>query len=114
MRVNEMQLYGALNEFIDRELMPLSAGMDIPQQFLFGLKMGIVRRKLQDIVKSYIGTDAAKMLGLVDENGAIDIDTIYQAARDAFANVQQVDVAGITFKESDLQNLYGIMQRYAS
>lgn len=113
MKINEMQLYNALNEFIDRDIMPLGASMNIKNQFIFGVAVGIVKRKMQDVVKSYIHSDAAKMLGLVDENGAIDIDTIYQSASDVFANIKQIDVAGITFKESDLQNLYGIMQKYA-
>jgi hypothetical protein len=113
MKINEMQLYGALNEFIERDIMPLGASMDIKNQFIFGIAIGIVKRKMQDVVKSYIHSDVAKMLGLVDENGAIDIDTIYQSASDAFANIKQIDIAGITFKESDLQNLYGIMQKYA-
>lgn len=114
MKINEMQLYSALNEFIDREIIPLGASMDLTNQFVFGVKIGIIKRKLQDVVKTYLNTDGIKMLGLVDASGYIDVDTIYHAACDAFSNVKQLDIAGITFKEADLQNLYGIMQRYAS
>lgn len=113
MKINEGQLYSAVTEYIDREIMPLGASMDLTNQFVFGFKMGIVKRKMQDVVKSYIHSDGAKTLGLVDENGYIDIDTIYQAAYDSLLNVKQFDIAGITFKEADLQKLYSIMQRYA-
>ena len=113
MKLNEMQLYSAINEYIDREIMPLGASMNLTDQFVFGFKMGIIKRKMQDVLKSYIHNDAAKMLGILDENGYIDIDTLYQSASDTMSQVKQLEVAGITFREGDLQKLYGIMQRYA-
>jgi hypothetical protein len=33
---------------------------------------------------------------------------------DMMNKMQKVEIGGITFKENDLQNLYGILQRYAS
>ena len=53
------------------------------------------------------------MLGLVDENGYIDAETMYQAAAEQFKHIPSIELAGITFKESDLQNLYNTMQKYA-
>lgn len=114
MKLNEFQLYSAINEFIDREIMPLGATMNLTDQFLFVFKMGVVKRKLQDVVKNYLKSDMAKTLMLVDENSNIDIDTLYQSAMDVFSNMKQIEVGGITFKETDLQNLYGIMQKYAN
>jgi hypothetical protein len=114
MKINEPQLYSAVNEFIEREIMPLGANMNLTEQFIFGFKMGIVKRKLQDVVGSYIHNPAAKMLGIIDDNGFIDVDTIYQSACDTMSQIKQLDVAGITFKENDLQKLYSIMQRYAN
>lgn len=114
MRVNEMQLYSAVNEFIDREIMPLGASMKLTDQFVFSFKMGIVKRKIQDVVKGYLHNDKIKIFGLVDENGYIDIDTMYQSAQDVMAQMRELDIAGIVFKENDLQKLYGIMQKYAN
>jgi hypothetical protein len=114
MKINEMQLYSALNEFIDREIMPLGASMDLISQLLYGTKIGIVKRKAETIIKKYLAKPEVKMLELVDENGLIDIDPIYQSAMDMMNKMQKVEIGGITFKENDLQNLYGILQRYAS
>lgn len=115
MRLSEGQLYSAVNEFIDREIMPIGANMDLPSQFLFGLKMGVVKRKIQSVVKQSIyGNNALKAFGIIDENGYIDIDTVYESASDTMSQMRQLDVMGITFKESDLQKLYGIMQKYAN
>ena len=114
MKLNEMQLYSSINEFIDREIMPLGATMNLTEQFLFGFKMGIAKRKIQSVVKGYLGKKELKTIGLVDENGYIDVETMYQSASDTMSQMKQLEIAGITFKENDLQKLYGIMQKYAS
>jgi GTPase involved in cell partitioning and DNA repair len=113
MKLNEMQLYSALNEFIDKELMPLGASMDLKEQFVFGFKMGIIKRKAQTLVKSYLNKQEIKMLDLIDENRQIDVETMYQSAMDMFSQVKELEIAGITFKEQDLSRLYSIMQKYA-
>lgn len=113
MKLKEMQLYSAFNEFIDREIIPLGATMDLKEQFLFAFKMGIAKRKIQSIVKRYIASDEVKTFELIDNNGYIDIDTMYQSACDAMEQMKQLEIAGITFKDSDLQKLYGIMQKYS-
>lgn len=114
MKINEMQLYSALTEFIDREIVPLGATMNLTDQFMFGLKIGIVKRKIQNVVKGYLAKPEMKSLGIVDKDGAIDIETIYQSAMDMMKQMQQIDIGGITFKEADLQKLYGIMQKYVN
>lgn len=114
MKLNEVQLYSAINEFVDREIMPLGANMNMTEQFLFGFKIGIAKRKMQSLIKKYLGDKSVMALGLVDENGYIDIDTIYQSAIDVMGQMKQLDIAGITFKDADLQKLYGIMQKYAN
>ena len=114
MKINQAQLYAAINEFIDREIIPLSATMDIPKQFMFGIKIGVVKRKIESIVKSYLNRKEIQLLELIDANGNIDIDPIYGSAVDMMQQLQQLEIGGITFKMSDLQNLYGIMQKYAN
>ena len=113
MKISEMQLYSAINEFISREIEPLGASMNYLQQMGFGLKIGMVKHSIQNLVKSNIGKNELKILGIVDENGNIDIEPIYQSAMDMMKKMQKIEVAGITFRENDLQNLYGTMQRYA-
>lgn len=88
--------------------------MNLTEQFLFSFKMGIAKRKIQNVVKGYLGKQELKTLGLVDENGYIDVETMYQSASDVMSQMKQLEIAGITFKDTDLQKLYGIMQKYAS
>jgi hypothetical protein len=114
MKITQAQLYAAINEFINREIVPLSATMDLPKQLLFGIKIGVVKHKIEDIVKNYLTNSGFKLLELVDSNGYIDIETIYNAALDTMQQIPQFEIGGITFKISDLQKLYGIMQKYAN
>jgi hypothetical protein len=113
MKLNEMQVYSVLNEFIDREIMPLGATMKLSDQFLFGIKMGIVKRKIQNVVKGYLAKPEVKAFELIDDDGYIDVETLYESARDVMSQMKQLEIAGMTFKENDLQTLYGIMQKYA-
>lgn len=112
MKLTEMQLYSALNEYIDREIMPLGANMKMLEQFMFGVQIGVIKRKIQSVVKSYINSPAIKALGLIDENGLIDIDTIYNAAADTFKQMNYIEVGGVRLSEADLQKLYGTMRKY--
>lgn len=113
MKITETQLYPALNEFIERSIMPLGASMNLQDQFLFGFKIGIAKRKIQNVIKSYLAKDSIKAFDLVDEQGYIDIETMYQSALDVFSQMKQIEVLGITFREDDLQTLYSIIQKYA-
>ena len=114
MKITEAQLYAAINEFINREIMPLAATMDLKKQFIFGLKLGVVKYRVEDLVKTYLNQNEIKLLKLVDEDGKIDIEPIYKAALDAIRNVQKIEVLGITLNERDLQSLYNIMQYFAN
>ena len=113
MKISEPQLYAAINEYIERAIIPLSANMDLTKQFMFGLKIGVIRRKIEYVVKNYFDKPELKLLEIVDENKLIDLDPIYQSALDAIRQTQSFDLGGITFRESDLQTLYSIIQRHA-
>ena len=113
MKINEMQLYSALNDYINNEIMPLSANMDLTKQFMFGLKIGVVKNRIERVVKNYLNKDELKILEIVDDNRNIDIEPIYQSALDMMRKMHQLEIGGIIFKENDLQNLYSVMQRYA-
>ena len=112
MKITEAQLYAAINTFIEREIIPLGASMDMPKQFMFGFKVGVVKRKIESVVKNYLNKGELKLLEIVDENGNIDITPLYQSAMDMLNQMQKIEIGGITFRESDLQVLYSIIQSY--
>lgn len=114
MKLTEMQLYAAINEYLDREIMPLGANMQMLNQFMFGIQVGVLKRKIQPIVKNYLNNSEIKALELVDKDGKIDIDTLYNAAMDMFKQMKYIEIIGVRIAETDLQKLYGIMQKYVN
>jgi hypothetical protein len=114
MKLSESQLYMALNEFIERELVPLGASMDLTKQFAFGFKIGVIKQQMEHVVKSYLNKNELKIFEIIDSDNKINIDVIYNAAKDVLTRMQQVEFAGIIFKERDLNTLYSIMQKYAN
>jgi hypothetical protein len=114
MKINQGQLYSALNEYIEREIMPLGASLNMTEQFMFYFKVGIAKRKLEGIVKNAFTRGKSTIFAVVDEDGNIDVDTLYQSANDAMAQMRQIELGGITFRSEDLQKLYGIIQKYAT
>lgn len=112
MKLTEMQLYSAINEYLDKEIMPLGANMQMLNQFLFGVQVGVIKRKIQSLVKGYIDSPTIKALGLIDTDGKIDIETLYDATKDMFQQMKYIEIAGVRLSENDLHKLYSIMKKY--
>ena len=114
MKIKEGQLYSAINEYIEREIMPLGATLNMTEQFMFYFKVGVAKRKIEGIVKEAVAHGKSSMFAVVDADGNIDVDTLYQSASDAMSQMKQIEIGGITFRDNDLQKLYGIIQKYAT
>ena len=114
MKIKEGQLYSAINEYIEKEIMPIGATLNMTEQFMFYFKVGVAKRKIEFIVKDAILKNKTSAYGLIDADGYIDIDTLYQSASDAMSQMKQIEIGGITFRDADLQKLYGIIHKYAT
>lgn len=113
MKITETQLYSAIREYIDRYVMPLGASMDWKEQAKHHFKVGIVKYRVERLVKTYLNNNGLKMLEIVDSEGNIDVEPIYQSARDVFTTIPTITAMGIDFKSNDLETLYSIMQKQA-
>lgn len=80
--IKTQQLSSIINQYIDREIAPLSAGMNSLQQLLFGFQLGVIKRKSQSIMKDLLEGSSAKILHIV-EGDEVDVDTLYGALSDA-------------------------------
>ena len=114
MKIKEMQLYVALNEFIEKELMPLGSTMDFKQQCLYGVKIELIKYGAQKQIKKFLKSNAIKQLELLDENGNIEIQPLYEAVISTVKKMGKFEIDDFTFRENDLQNLYNIAQKYAT
>lgn len=107
MKLTEGQIISAINEYIDKELMPLSSGMSMTEQFLHGFKMGIAKRKIPAVVQGKLANPMLK-----DAEGKIDADILFDSAAESMNRVHQVEIAGFKFNAQDLAKLREIAKRY--
>jgi hypothetical protein len=110
MKVSFDKLMSAINTYIEHDLMPLSASMGKLEQFLFGVKMGIFKEKAGGAIMDFIQGSMAQTFKLVDENGNIDVDVFYNAAKNAMRPLSYIEVAGIRLNEADIDKIYSYLR----
>ena len=110
MTVTIDQAMRAAVRFADSEIIPhLPGGKGIGAGIALALIMDGGREKLLVLR----GHPAVKMMRVVDEQGNIDIDRLYNVARPKFENKLSVSVPFIgelKFDQNDVDNLYKYIQ----
>lgn len=107
---NQIRL--GVGDYIERHMMPR---LDGKRQFLLGMAYGLAAGKMDELMQAVQGNEAARMLGIVQENGEIDIDALYNAA---YAQMQahgklKLDIPMIgafAFDADDLRELYNAIK----
>ena len=107
--IKQQQLSQVINSYIDREIAPLSAGMNSVQQLLFGFQLGVIKRKSQALINNFLSGSSAKMLHLV-EGDEVDVDTLYGALSDAMSAQGSVEILGIKLTNADVNKLYSMIK----
>ena len=108
MNVSMQKLVNAVNMYIDRDAMQTGAAMKSLDQFLFGFKLGIAREKAQNIIGNVVNDERMKAIGVVNEEGLIDIDAVYNAAKFSISkmNDKKIELYGFKLNEADVDKLY--------
>jgi hypothetical protein len=114
MKIKEMQLYVALNDYVEKELMPIGATMDLKEQFNYGVRVGLLKFATERKIKKFLKSDEIKQLELMDEDGNIEIEPLYEVVSGMFQKIQKYEIGGFIFKENDLKSLYDIAKIYAT
>lgn len=110
MKTSIQSVMAGISAYIDQEIVPIGATMKNLDQFLFGMKVGVIRGKLEAMVRDFVMSDMAKAVKLVDEEGKIDIDTLYQSAVSSIKPISYIDIAGIRLNENDISKLYNYIK----
>lgn len=103
------QAQRGITAFVDREVVPR---LSIAEKVVVGGGAGLVTAKLPEVLNKYADHKLVSALGLYDrENGEIDIDAVYNAAK-PYIGADPVPVkipfVGITLKftEREFETLY--------
>lgn len=71
------QIKAGIGDYISNNVMPK---MDSKRQFMLGVAYGLLAGRMDAIVTSFQNNTAIKAIGIIDENGEIDVGAIYNAA----------------------------------
>lgn len=107
MKVNTEQLQRAIMQFFDSEIVAKATGF---KKFTMGLIAELYRPKINNIISALTNNTLVKMSDIVDENGLIDVDHLYNAAKESIKKSGQFIVFDIIFNETDIDKLYNIIQ----
>lgn len=106
--VTSKQVVAGVLEYADRNIMPK---LDGSKQFLAGMALGMVGGKAEALMASLSQQPMIAALGVVQQNGDLDLDALYAAAAtqmDKQKNLSiDIPVIGrLTFDRGDLDELY--------
>lgn len=110
MLITKEQLLDAVNQYIDTDIMSHTSKMSAFEQFVFGFKIGVFKRSLPDKLNTYLESPSIKLLGIVSDDGKLNLDIIYASAVDSIKRVGSIEISELRFNESDLNKLYTIIK----
>lgn len=103
------QIEKGLASYLDSELMP-NLQLEGIQKVLTGTAIGLFIKRSENIVKSYADKPFVKLLGIMDDNGDVDIDILTKELK---TNIPEEGVSinvpllgTMKFHKSDVDVLY--------
>lgn len=99
--------------YLDAELMPQLQKGGV-EKVIIGTVASLAIRKAGDIANSYKDNKVVKMLGIMDSNGNVDVETLVEEIKkniddDGFT-VDIPMMGEMTFQREDIDKLYGFIQ----
>lgn len=86
--------------FVDHEIVPVLPGW---KGILFAAGAPLV---IESKARELPEHPLVKAMGVIDENGMVDIDKVYSAIKDKAVGRWPVEIAGLKASEADLDKLY--------
>ena len=117
--VTKKQLIDGALKFVESEIIPAIGGWEGGMAYV---GVGILRRKadwVASYIDQYLNHPVAKALGIVTDDGRIDIDTAYEAFKEHTSKIlpQSVEIPllnPITFHESTIDVLYAYIKEQSN
>lgn len=111
--VTSKQIVSGVLEYADKRVLPK---LESSRQFLAGTVLGIAASRADPIVRELGKMPMVAMLGVVAENGDVDLDALYSAAsaqieRQKTLPIDIPVIGRLTFDKTDIDELYQIICR---
>ena len=105
MYVNKDQIQRGVNRYIDAELGAKAVGYN---KFLIYFAEPFINKKVNEYLTTFSKNELTKEM--FDENGNIDLDSVYNLSKTAIRKSGQFSAYGIIFCESDFDKLYNYIR----
>ena len=105
MVITQGQLVEVLNNYIDTDIMPNINKLSSLEQLLAGIKIGVIKRSIPKMVNDYLDKPELKLLGVVTDKG-INLDVIYESAKESIKKLGTVEYGNFRFNETDVDKIY--------
>lgn len=105
MYINTQQIQLGADKFIENEIARKAVGVN---KFAVYFAMPIINKKITQYIESFSSNPITK--DMFDENKNVDIDTVYNMAKNAIQKSGQFVYYGIVFNETDVDKLYNYMK----
>lgn len=104
--VTVRQVQSGITRYVDNDLLPHLDGM---KKIALGVYMGLASENIGAAIMQYKDHPAVAMLGVISEDGKIDIDKLYNTVRPMFDQKQSMDfplIGRVNFDAQDVEKLY--------
>ncbi len=101
------QMKTAIQIFVDRELANKGS---VQQKFLMFAGANLLLNKIDTLWTGIATNPTLGLIGMFDEKGNVDADSLLQAASLAMEKVGSVNVAGIVFSKADIESFQRYLQ----
>lgn len=103
------RIKNGIAKYLDNEIIPNLSNNDT-EKFLVGIATGIFLKRMDKIMNYYLNRNLMKVAEITNENQEIDIDLIYEVAKETIKSNSvsfEVPVFGkLTFTKDDIDTLY--------
>lgn len=109
MMVSVDKIEQGLANFLDSEFMPQFHGNAV-EKVIVGTTASLLIRRTGTIIDNMKDNGVVKMLGIIDDKGAVDVDTLTEEVKKNFPKegikVEVPVIGALTFHKEDVDKLY--------
>lgn len=102
------QIKAGLGDYIDAVMLPR---MDSKRKFVTGIAYILIASKMDQVIPAISALPAINMLGIIDPDGNVDIDSLYKAAKAQIERQGELEISikmlgDFKFRADDIDELY--------
>jgi hypothetical protein len=108
MQITKEQLHNAFMVYLEEDIASKASGVT---KFASYFLLSSLYNHPEKTVGALLDNPLIRMTNVVEENGLINVDNLYNSAKAAMEKCGKVTIANITFSASDIDKVFNIIQR---